>query len=187
MSQNVIISSGDICNMLTVIEFAYTKRKRRYYKCLCSCGNYTVVSASRLKAKHTKSCGCERSNQSRINIELNRPKTYLGDGIAPARSAYRQYVKHAQEKFRDFALSFDVWYTMTQQPCHYCGSIKTNTAYGKTKNNIFTYNGIDRVDNLQGYTISNCVPCCIICNRAKRELSYNEFIQWISKIKEHNK
>jgi hypothetical protein len=32
---------------------------------------------------------------------------------------------------------------------------------------IYTYNGIDRVDNSKGYTPENTVPCCKICNKIK--------------------
>lgn len=41
------------------------------------------------------------------------------------------------------------------------------------------YNGIDRVNNNEGYTLLNSLSCCIICNRAKNSLSYGEFIEWV--------
>ncbi len=51
---------GKTFGRLTVIDIDYEKTKygRYYYKCLCSCGNYTSVSSSHLITGHTQSCGC---------------------------------------------------------------------------------------------------------------------------------
>lgn len=35
-----------------------SKRHEIFYKCLCDCGNYSVVSSQNLKTEHIKSCGC---------------------------------------------------------------------------------------------------------------------------------
>ena len=45
-------------NKLTVIDFAYNKNGRTYWKCKCDCGNITIVEAYKLKTGHTKACGC---------------------------------------------------------------------------------------------------------------------------------
>lgn len=50
---------GKTFGRLTVLEKAYTKKgKGAYYKCLCSCGNITIVQGSMLRSGNTKSCGC---------------------------------------------------------------------------------------------------------------------------------
>lgn len=48
------------------------------------------------------------------------------------------------------------------------------------------WNGIDRKNNDLGYVASNCVPCCVICNRGKNNMSYNDFVSYISRIKNSN-
>lgn len=57
---------------LTVLE----KSNRQYYGtqwvCRCRCGNITEVRADNLQGKHTRSCGCLTSDQSRVNISLVR-------------------------------------------------------------------------------------------------------------------
>jgi len=35
--------------------------------------------------------------------------------------------------------------------------------------------------------MENCVPCCIICNRAKNSLSLDDFMLWITGVVEKNK
>ena len=45
--------------LLTAIErLPNYKNKRTYYKCLCNCGNITIVSGSNFSGEHTISCGC---------------------------------------------------------------------------------------------------------------------------------
>jgi len=50
---------GQKFERLTVIGRAGTNKHRCVlWKCLCDCGNFTLVISSRLRAGHTKSCGC---------------------------------------------------------------------------------------------------------------------------------
>jgi len=43
---------------LTVIEFDETRNYRARWKCLCDCGNITVVNGSMLRNHKIRSCGC---------------------------------------------------------------------------------------------------------------------------------
>lgn len=71
----------------------------------------------------------------------------------------------------NFDLTFDEFLTFWNKPCYYCHN-KINGV------------GIDRLDNTKGYNLDNCVPCCIICNRAKNTLSVSDFISHCKKIVE---
>lgn len=58
--ENII---GKKYNRLTIVEnLPDRKHKTRMVKCLCDCGNYSVVQLSNMQSGHTKSCGC-------LNIE----------------------------------------------------------------------------------------------------------------------
>jgi hypothetical protein len=52
----------------------------------------------------------------------------------------------------------------------------------RSRTHEYAYNGIDRVDNFKGYEIDNCVPCCYICNYAKRDMSKDQFLAWVKRI-----
>ena len=54
-------------------------------------------------------------------------------------------------------------------------------------NNIGDRSGIDRFDNDNGYIISNCVPCCWMCNNMKSSYTDKEFMNQINKIYNHRK
>jgi hypothetical protein len=59
--------------------------------------------------------------------------------------------------------------------CHYCGFFNW---YGPNK----APNGLDRIDSSVGYEIGNVVACCKVCNWAKNDLSYREFILYLEKL-----
>jgi len=61
---------------------------------------------------------------------------------------------------------------MLQQKCYYCNGIT------KTKN----HNGIDRINNRQGYVVDNIKPCCNICNIMKGCLDLSVFLLRIEHI-----
>lgn len=50
--------TNQIFGRLAVIEYYGTIRDRGYWRCLCECGEETVVAADHLLDGHTKSCGC---------------------------------------------------------------------------------------------------------------------------------
>lgn len=58
-------------NRLLVIEEDFSK-SRTAWKCLCDCGNITVVTSDRLKSGMTQSCGCLQKERVRI-AHLNKP------------------------------------------------------------------------------------------------------------------
>lgn len=83
--------------------------------------------------------------------------------------------------YKDGLISDDVFTFMCSLPCIYCGSVGLNKRKlwdGK----YYIHNGLDRIDNNLDHKIDNCVPCCKYCNYAKRDHSYNEFMEIISNI-----
>lgn len=46
----------------------------------------------------------------------------------------------------------------------------------------YLYNGIDRFDNNIHYILSNCVPCCKICNRMKHTMTAQEWLDHLDRI-----
>ena len=59
-------------------------------------------------------------------------------------------------------------------PCYYCGFTNEDRL-----------SGLDRVDNLKGYTDANTVPCCTTCNMMKGTMSITDFNQQIVRCAQH--
>lgn len=110
-------------------------------------------------------------NRERIR-EYNRNKDKSWNGTLIGRYS----VLKAATKRSGLAvpISFEEYKNLMESPCYLCGdSIMLVSKSG---------HGIDRVDSSLGYILSNCRPCCGICNRMKRVLSVEDFIVRIKKI-----
>ena len=176
------IPIGTHFGRLTVISdgFRNHKRHNRYYvTCKCDCGTIKDIAQNSLRQTQTKSCGClwhEKIAKGGWNK--------LADSESAFRTLYRNYRNRAEQKELDFNLSPLDFKHLVVQDCHYCGkspSQKINSKY----NGAFIYNGIDRKNNKIGYIEDNCVACCKDCNTLKRNLSYDEFIKYFTKIYYH--
>lgn len=61
---------GKQFGILTVIEqITENKGDKKQWKCLCSCGNYKIVTGSDLVTGHVSSCGCIRVSAGEAIIE----------------------------------------------------------------------------------------------------------------------
>lgn len=61
MAKNGIcsVNPGEKYGRLTVVELSHIGNKhKKYFKCLCECGNTSVVCGEKLKSGRIKSCGC---------------------------------------------------------------------------------------------------------------------------------
>ena len=162
---------GMTFNRLTVIQRDKGTRRGVVWKCLCTCGSNISVRAYDLKIGKTKSCGC-----------YYRETRHIEYGEATFHSTLRDYKGGAKQRGLSFELTEDHFRTLTQKECFYCGDIPRNLAKSKSNNGDFTYNGIDRLDSNKGYIITNCVPCCRICNRAKSNLTIEEWGSYIKRL-----
>ena len=88
------------------------------------------------------------------------------------------YKRHARKKGVPWELTDEEVWELITSDCHYCGAPPSRGYAGKT-------NGIDAVDNNEGYTVDNTVPCCKRCNKAKWQLSLPEFEDLILSVYNH--
>ncbi len=83
---------------------------------------------------------------------------------------------------REWLLSEDEFFKLSQQDCHYCGEAPSQIKRGCSQEHDFVYNGLDRIDSTKDYVIDNVVPCCRRCNIAKNNMTITEFHDWITRI-----
>lgn len=169
---------------LTVIKDAGNdKRGTSLWECKCDCGNIKIVRYNHLVPERIKSCGCFRREIGRLEI-----------GESGLNKLFKGYIRNSNSKSIEFSLIKEEFKILTKQNCHYCGVDPQQKINGNSKKSSeesinwgeYTYNGIDRKDNNNGYTIENCVPCCKICNMAKRSMSFEYFNDWIKRIVTYN-
>ena len=170
-----LIFDGDRFSRLTVISFSHhDKRWRRHYLVRCDCGQEKTVQGTLLRSGNTKSCGC-------LSREV-KAMTRKPENGSELTSVILGYMRHAKRRGLSWTLSREQVRVIIGYPCHYCGAEPANRKV--TKNSIapFVYGGIDRVDNIDGYSMANVVPCCAVCNRAKGALTSREFYDWVKRI-----
>jgi hypothetical protein len=163
---------GNTYGSWEVIDFGYYKKGRIYWKCKCSCGR-TIGNVLGVSLRGHKSTCCEL-------CRFDKPK--LDEGESGLNELFAQYKRSASTRNIFFKIDKDFFRKITKEDCYYCGVAPYQFRNRKDRNGPYVYNGIDRKNNNEGYIISNCVPCCGICNHAKLKMSENEFYNWIDKV-----
>jgi len=116
-------------------------------------------------------------------MKRGRPK--LPDGVYSFNYLFGSYKWEAGNRGLTFELSKENFKLLTKQDCYYCGIKPYRVIYGRHASTPYVYNGIDRRNNNEGYTVTNSVACCKTCNLAKRDLTEKEFYEWIERIMEY--
>lgn len=177
---------NDKINLLTYTEemptsAAYFYKKRGKFK--CECGNTIITNLYSVEHNTTKSCGC-LSIQHMRRIGLSN-KRKLNAGVSSGNCVYHQYKNKAKYRNLVFRISKEEFFELTQQTCFYCNDMPSTRYKIKGGNGYFTYNGLDRLINSKGYTKTNVVPCCGLCNFMKAKLDNDTFFAQIRKIAKH--
>lgn len=170
----VVDLSGKRYEMLVVQDYCMTDKKGSHWICKCDCGNFHIVSTKNLNTGGTKSCGCKKENY----LKSRR----MGFGESSFNQLYKNYILGAKRRNKEFCITKKEFKKLTKGNCFYCGEelkrkIKNKSGYG-----YYIYNGIDRINNNDGYVLGNVVSCCTDCNTMKMSLTHDEFIKKIKKI-----
>ncbi len=144
-----------------------------YWECQCDCGKITKVTGYCLTSGNTKSCGCYHKIRTRQLFSSPIKDLTISRVLC-------DYRKSARVKGYTFELSREHIAGLINKECYYCGVKPSNNL--RQHNRMIAYQGIDRLDNTKGYTPDNVVPCCIVCNKMKKALSYDEFVTHVLKI-----
>lgn len=140
------------------------------WRCRCECGQELVVASGRLRGGIVTGCGCRHP---------------LPEGEAAFNALYARWKHRAKKKGLSFSLTREQLFELSKSNCFYCGAAPAQVRSNPHGNGSFVYNGLDRLDNSQGYTPENVVPCCGTCNHAKATLSVDEFRDLVRRIYEH--
>lgn len=165
------------------------KTRHTAWTCLCDCGKEFVSTTNRIRSANVKSCGCmnflgHHGNAQKDPTEVTWNKFHYG------------YMYNAKRRGLPWGLSKETFIRMCKSACHYCGTLSLTpvnaymTQSGKaiSRNTArcasaeIHVNGIDRINSDNGYSTTNCVTCCQVCNFAKRDMGYDQFTEWLDRI-----
>lgn len=98
------------------------------------------------------------------------------------KAVYNRYKSTAAKKKREFKLTQLEFNKLITSNCFYCSRIPSNTIYNYNKKSSFNYNGVDRIDSSRGYTTDNVLSAYKNCNKAKNNLTLNQFYDMYCKV-----
>lgn len=127
-----------------------------------------------VKLPHTvRCCKCGvsmvKGNQFDVCNDCKKDVNYHNHSML---GKYRQYKHGAKRRGYVWDLSIEDFAGFWDTRCFYCGSKIVGV-------------GVDRVDNLLGYTVGNCVSCCETCNQMKLDYNKDEWLEHMKKIIRH--
>ena len=175
--------AGKVYGRLTVVERQGSRERNgkivaAQWLCRCECGEETLAESSHLNKGQKQSCGCLQEEQRAL---WKKPETNPGT----KKKGFKKYLK-AHAKFREMrhtaTTSRGIMWTIPEEE-KYINWLTDDCSYCGIKAGIITpYQGFDRVDSSDYYRVGNVVPCCKYCNRAKNDLTTEEFLDWIIRI-----
>lgn len=136
--------TGKRFGRLTVLDFAFIKKRRAYWRCLCDCGNKTATRGISLTRGDTRSCGCLRTERNTKHGMSESPEyrswqAMLDRCRRKGNIAYKHYgargitVCAGWQEFKNFIAD------MGHKPS--------------------SKHSIDRIDNDGGYWCGHCEEC----------------------------
>lgn len=166
---------GTRSGTLTVTAFSHSEDWKAHWKVLCDCGATRILPTATLTgAKAQKWCSNSCS------------KRLLDDETRVRRLRLRSYENNAKPRNLQWELGDDEAWKLMQSNCYWCGDPPLATTFWqgdrRTRTATWPVNGLDRLDSDQGYVTDNCVACCSKCNRAKSDLTPEEFLAHVQAI-----
>jgi hypothetical protein len=167
---------------------------RRWVSVSCHCGKVFEVLKRSVTSGNTLSCGCLATEEKRSRA---KPESTFW------RRKYNSYRQVAKDRDLGFALTFEEFVELAKSDCFYCGQApienwNASNAYRRwaswakreaneehARKLVTPANGIDRPDNTRGYSVENAVACCFLCNRAKSDLTFEQWMNWVRAIASH--
>lgn len=115
---------------------------------------------------------------------IRRP--YRGGLADPSAASFNRllhdYRRSASKRGHQFTLTEQQFKKLTKGHCYYCGCEPKTPILSKSGREPYYFNGVDRVNNDEGYTPSNSVTCCRWCNSFKSNFDHEVFLKHVVSI-----
>ena len=147
---------GDKYNKLLVLEEVEKQGNNRMFKCLCDCGNTTIVAMNNMRSGKIVSCGCHKLEQLLLRSTThNQRHTHLYEVwktlkqrcYNPKNSNYHNYGSRGIKVCQEWRNNFQAFYDWS-----YANGYSIDN-HNKDEKNKLT---IDRIDVNGDYEPSNC-------------------------------
>ena len=134
---------GKKFSMLTVVSFCESRKGRKFWNCVCECGNTTVVNTRDLRSLRIKSCGCL--------ADINRYKKHDMSGTRLYTILRDMKARCYNSKSKDYSRYGGRGITICDEWMDFCNFKDWALSHGYNDNLP-----IDRIDFNKGYCPENC-------------------------------
>jgi len=156
---------------LTIVD-SEARKKNRYFKCLCDCGNYIYKRICELNNSPLH-CGCKKYS------------TWNGVGDLP-----NKYVKkisnRAKRKNIEFKIDTQYLWELFEKQNGKCAISGIKIFFPKKTSGTDGNASVDRIDSKIGYIEGNVQWVCKIINKMKINLSQEYFLYMCNKVRNYN-
>jgi hypothetical protein len=146
------------------------------YSFRCSCGRERKMTLLAFRQAVYPTCKGTECLAKRVT------KAALPRGDAAWNRLIAQYIAAARHALLPYELTRAQAIALFQKNCYYCGRPPSLETHSRLSNGSVRWNGIDRYDNLLGYTPENTVTCCWICNPLKGPMHGDDFLAHVRRI-----
>lgn len=183
LNSMVLDLTGHRYGRLTVISRVRDGNPVSRWLCKCDCGGAKIMSTGSLRDGGVRSCGCLAKEWSDKAIHLcHAAIKRLPFGVSRFNVLFKRYASQAARRGFSFDLTAEDCQIFFSSKCAYCGIEPSQVCSQPGSNGYYVYNGIDRKNPLIGYSLDNCVAACKWCNYAKRNLSFEEWNEWMDRM-----
>ena len=181
MAERLKYSVGDRYGSLIIESFEH-HGKNLVIVARCDCGG-TKVFWKKSAITRQESCGCSIRN----GFTSKQRRSW--------NSRLQGYKSGARNRGLVWEPSLNEFVKIASQPCTFCGlppkdwecvsnapSVQKDSPNILPEDYLIKISGVDRLDNSKGYTLENSVPCCVYCNRAKSDLSFEDFKSHVERM-----
>lgn len=168
-------------NRLLVIELSHMSEEgRAYWKCLCDCGNYTIILGKNLRNNSTRSCGC-------LQVESAKSRR---KGYKEITGTFWKILTQGA-KIRNLSVTItpkdlhDIFIKQNKK-CALTGIPITLPQSRKDSESATCTASVDRIDSSKGYTIDNVQFVHKHINIMKRDHSQLYFINLCKQVAAYN-
>jgi hypothetical protein len=178
----IVINVGDKIGEFIVIRDEYIGKNRTWI-CLCKCGGEKRFWKPSMIGRQ-KTCGCGMDDAG-FTAKQRRSMTSRMNG----------YKAGAKKRKLEWGLSYFEFARVASGKCFYCNaepkiwdcvsgapSVRKDCPNINPEEYKIKFNGVDRLNSDIGYVSDNVVSCCVKCNRAKSDLTIEEFRNLIERI-----
>ncbi len=155
-------------------------RSKYYLKTPERISEWNIQRDAQIKKLGLLTKGRKSSDECRLKMSIAKKKLWVEKGHDHSISAFNKI--YSRYKNKGLKIEKEIFKKMIVKNCFYCASPPSSSSYSTTKEGVFIYNGLDRVDNTRGYELENIVTCCIICNQSKLNRTLDQFKEWIKRV-----